>query len=89
MERLTNPEQRIAGTAPDARETIIEIVTDNMLSAGLSLVGSRLPEEIADRYLEKQALDAYPIPDEFGGSCWSTISPSSTRRSARSTASGR
>jgi len=63
MHRLTNPEQRIAGAAPDARETIIEIITDNMLSAGLSLVGSRLPDEIAERYLEKQALDAAPIPE--------------------------
>jgi ATP phosphoribosyltransferase regulatory subunit len=64
LDRLTAPGERIAGTAPDARETIIEIVTDNMLSAGLSLVGSRQPEEIADRYLEKQALDAVPIPEE-------------------------
>lgn len=65
MDRLTNPAQRMAGTTPDARETIVEIVTDNMLSAGLSLVGSRLPDEIADRYLEKQALDAAPIPQEM------------------------
>jgi ATP phosphoribosyltransferase regulatory subunit len=64
MDRLTAPGERIVGTAPDARETIIEIVTDNMISAGLSLVGSRQPEEIADRYLEKQALDAVPIPEE-------------------------
>jgi ATP phosphoribosyltransferase regulatory subunit len=34
-----------------------------MLSAGLSLIGSRTPEEIADRYLEKQALDAARIPE--------------------------
>jgi ATP phosphoribosyltransferase regulatory subunit len=65
MQRLLNPDTRISGSAPDARETIIEIVTDNMLSAGLSLVGSRHPEEIADRYLEKQALDASPIPEEL------------------------
>jgi len=65
MDRLTNPDLRSAGSSPDARETIIEIVTDNMLSAGLSLVGSRLPEEIAERYIEKQALDAAPIPDEM------------------------
>jgi ATP phosphoribosyltransferase regulatory subunit len=65
MDRLTAPGERITGTAPDARETIMEIVTDNMLSAGLSLVGSRQPEEIADRYLEKQALDAVPIPEEM------------------------
>ncbi|MEO6012097.1 MAG: ATP phosphoribosyltransferase regulatory subunit [Devosia sp.] len=65
MDRLTNPGERITGTAPDARETIVEIVTDNMISSGLSLVGSRQPEEIADRYLEKQALDAVPIPEEL------------------------
>src|SRR5690606_29588497 len=63
LERLANPEARPAGHAPDARETVIEIVTDSMLSAGLSLIGSRTPEEIADRYLEKQALDAAPIPE--------------------------
>ena len=50
-----------------------------MLSAGLSLVGSRQPEEIADRYLEKQALDAAPIPEETGGSCCATTSRCPTR----------
>jgi ATP phosphoribosyltransferase regulatory subunit len=65
IDRLTAPGARITGTAPDARETIIEIVTDNMLSAGLSLVGSRQPEDIADRYLERQALDAAPIPEDM------------------------
>ena len=63
MERLADPEVRSTGHAPDARETVIEIVTDSMLSAGLSLIGSRTPEEIADRYLEKQALDAARIPE--------------------------
>ena len=52
------PRERIGVQAPDGRETMIEIVTDAMLSGGLSLIGSRTPEEIADRYLEKQALDA-------------------------------
>ncbi len=65
MDRLTSPDQKIIGAAPDALDTIVEIITDNMLSAGLSLVGSRLPEEIAERYLEKQALDAAPIPEEM------------------------
>ena len=65
LDRLTAPGDRLTATAPDARETIIEIVTDNMMSSGLSLVGSRQPEEIADRYLEKQALDAAPIPEEM------------------------
>ena len=31
MERLTAPRDHVAGSAPDARETIVEIVTDNML----------------------------------------------------------
>ena len=63
MERLSAPRERAGGQVPDARETIIEIVTDAMLSGGLSLIGSRTPEEIADRYLERQALDASPIPE--------------------------
>lgn len=63
MERLATPGDVITGHAPDGRETVIEIVTDAMLSAGLSLIGSRTPEEIADRYLEKQALDAARVPE--------------------------
>jgi ATP phosphoribosyltransferase regulatory subunit len=65
LDRLTSTEERIAGATPDARETIIEIITDNMLQSGLSLSNSRHPEEIAERYLEKQALDAHPIPPEM------------------------
>ena len=64
MERLANPEERVEAPAPDSRDTVIEIVTDAMLSGGLSLIGSRTPEEIADRYLEKQALESAPIPPE-------------------------
>jgi ATP phosphoribosyltransferase regulatory subunit len=64
MDRLAAPQETPRGQAPDGRETVIEIITDAMLSGGLSLIGSRTPEEIADRYLEKQALDAAPIPPE-------------------------
>lgn len=64
MERLANPEQRVDAPAPDSRDTVIEIVTDAMLSGGLSLIGSRTPEEIAERYLEKQALESAPIPPD-------------------------
>lgn len=64
MDRLANPEQRVDAPAPDSRDTVIEIVTDAMLSGGLSLIGSRTPEEVADRYLEKQALESAPIPPE-------------------------
>lgn len=63
MDRLSEPREQTGGQAPDGRETMVEIVTDAMLSGGLSLIGSRTPEEIADRYLEKQALDASPIPE--------------------------
>lgn len=64
MERLANPEERPASPVPDSREAVVEIVTDAMLSGGLSLIGSRTPDEIADRYIEKQALDAAPVPPE-------------------------
>lgn len=64
VDRLANPEEHANAPAPDSRDTVIEIVTDSMLSAGLSLMGSRTPEEIADRFLEKQALDAAPISAE-------------------------
>lgn len=65
MERLLHPvETAPMGPAPDGRETLVEIVTDAMLQSGLPLVGGRQPEEIADRYLEKQALAAEPLPPE-------------------------
>lgn len=55
--------------APDAprqeqpsREVLIEDVTARMVSSGLSLSEGRTPEEIADRYLEQQALDAAHVP---------------------------
>jgi ATP phosphoribosyltransferase regulatory subunit len=63
MERLTQPREQASVTVPDGRDTVIEIVTEAMLSAGLSLIGGRTPEEVADRYLEKQALDALPISE--------------------------
>ena len=40
------------------RDDLIEDVTARMVSAGLSLSDGRTPAEIADRYLEQQALDA-------------------------------
>lgn len=55
--------------APDAprvsqpsRDALIADVTEQMVAAGLSLSESRTPEEIADRYLEQQALDAAHVP---------------------------
>lgn len=46
------------------REALVEDVTAQMVSAGLSLSEGRSPEEIADRYLEQQALDAAHVPAE-------------------------
>lgn len=46
---------------PD-RATLVELVTEQMVAAGLSLTDGRGPEEIADRYLEQQALDAALVP---------------------------
>jgi ATP phosphoribosyltransferase regulatory subunit len=45
-----------------SRETLIEDITAQMVAAGLSLSQGRTPEEIADRYLEQQALDAAHVP---------------------------
>ncbi|NMA98938.1 MAG: hypothetical protein GX970_12655 [Phyllobacteriaceae bacterium] len=45
-----------------SRDELIEDVTARMVSAGLSLSEGRTPAEIADRYLEQQALDAAHIP---------------------------
>ncbi|MHA6691721.1 ATP phosphoribosyltransferase regulatory subunit [Devosia sp. A449] len=55
--------------APDAlreqqpsRAALVESVTEQMVAAGLSLSDGRSPEEIAERYLEQQALDAAQVP---------------------------
>ena len=45
-----------------ARDDLVEDVTARMVSAGLSLSDGRSPEEIAERYLEQQALDAAQVP---------------------------
>ncbi|KQX34764.1 hypothetical protein ASD04_15325 [Devosia sp. Root436] len=55
--------------APDAprekqpsRKALVADITEQMVASGLSLSESRSPEEIADRYLEQQALDAAQVP---------------------------
>lgn len=45
-----------------SRDALIEDITAQMVAAGLSLSEGRTPEEIADRYLEQQALDAAHVP---------------------------
>lgn len=49
-------------TEQPSRDDLIEDVTARMVSAGLSLSDGRSPGEIADRYLEQQALDAAHVP---------------------------
>jgi len=44
------------------RDELVEDVTARMVSAGLSLSEGRTPVEIADRFLEQQALDAAHVP---------------------------
>jgi len=55
--------------APDApreqqpgRQALVDSITEQMVTAGLSLSEGRTPDEIADRYLEQQALDAAHVP---------------------------
>jgi ATP phosphoribosyltransferase regulatory subunit len=45
-----------------AREALVTEITEQMVAAGLSLSEGRTPDEIADRYLEQQALDAAHVP---------------------------
>jgi ATP phosphoribosyltransferase regulatory subunit len=64
MERLARPDPGGSAPIPEDRETVVEIVTEAMIAGGLALVGSRTPDEIADRYIEKQALSAAPVPPD-------------------------
>jgi len=45
-----------------ARAELVDTVTEQMVAAGLSLSEGRTPDEIAERYLEQQALDAAHVP---------------------------
>src|SRR5690554_6501640 len=48
--------------AQPSRDELVEDVTAQMVAAGLGLSDGRTPDEIADRYLEQQALDAALVP---------------------------
>jgi len=47
---------------PIDRESLADYVAEQMVAAGYSPTDSRLPEEIAERYYEKQALAAAHVP---------------------------
>ncbi len=63
LARFTDAQPAAAAAEPQSRDALVDTVSAQMLAGGLSLGGSRLPEEIADRYLEKQALAAAHVPD--------------------------
>ena len=62
LDRLADPKPPAAGPAGLPEGDIAEWVSELMLTNGLSLTESRSPEEIAQRYLEKQALEAAHVP---------------------------
>jgi len=47
-----------------SRADLVTDITEQMVAAGLSLTEGRTPDEIADRYLEKQALNDAHVPAE-------------------------
>lgn len=48
--------------APPDRQALVDDITERMVAAGLSLSGSRSPDEIADRHLETVALNHTHVP---------------------------
>lgn len=64
LDRLANPHTATSGPVGMPETDIADWVRELMLTNGLSLTESRSPEEIAQRYLEKQALEAAHVPAE-------------------------
>ena len=52
----------VAREKQPTRGELVEDITAQMVASGLSLSDGRSPSEIADRYLEQQALDAAHVP---------------------------
>ena len=65
LDRLADPHRPTDGPQGMAQAEIADWVSELMLTNGLSLNESRGPEEIAQRYLEKQALHAAHVPAEI------------------------
>lgn len=64
LDRLSDPHIANSGALPWKRDDLVNVITDQMIEAGLSLTGSRAPEEVATRYFEKQELAAARVPAE-------------------------
>lgn len=62
LDRLADPHKPMEGPRGIPEEGIADWVSELMLTNGLSLTESRGPDEIARRYLEKQALEAAHVP---------------------------
>ncbi|WP_196259486.1 ATP phosphoribosyltransferase regulatory subunit [Pelagibacterium limicola] len=63
LTRLANPHKPAPGPEGMPVSDIADWVSELLLTNGLSLTESRGPEEIAIRYLEKQALEAAHVPE--------------------------
>ncbi|GGA56555.1 ATP phosphoribosyltransferase regulatory subunit [Pelagibacterium lentulum] len=62
LDRLADPHKPMEGPKGIPQQGIADWVSELMLTNGLSLTESRGPDEIARRYLEKQALEAAHVP---------------------------
>ncbi len=64
LDRLTSLNGNTQTQVGKSRDELIKNITGQMLEGGFSLVESRHPEEIADRFIEKQALAAAKVPEK-------------------------
>lgn len=80
--RLSDPHTASSGALPWKRDDLVNVITDQMIEAGLSLTGSRAPEEIATRYFEKQELAAARVPSETISMLRSYLAVSNDARTA-------
>jgi len=58
------PRAESAARYPAQRDKLVDAVAEEMLAAGLNPLSGRQATEIADRYMEKMALAAAPVPPE-------------------------
>jgi len=62
LDRLASPHHEGEHKNFTSSKELVATITEQMLADGLSLIEGRLPGEIAERYLEKQALAAARVP---------------------------
>lgn len=63
LARLPEPHDSADDDAGHSRDELVERISAQMQKDGLPTHASRTPQEIADRYLEKQALAAAAVPE--------------------------